>query len=119
MNGMLFSASTVAISMLACSSDDTCGTPGFDVIEEADEIESVEVSDVACQNVTPQCQQTDDAGSCSTFYVDPIAQGNCHVDVVLVKGTTFSTDVKILAGPGSCSKLFFPAAIGDNMIEVP
>jgi len=119
MNGMLLCARAVVLSMLACSSDDTCGTPGFDVVATTDEIQSVAVSDVACQNVTPQCQALDDAGVCSTYYVDPIAEGNCHVDVILVNATTFSSDVKIVAGPGTCSDLFFPAAIGDDMIEVP
>lgn len=76
------------------------------------------VSDVACVGVTPLCIAEDDAGACAQFHVAPIAQGNCHVDVNLLKGTTFSTDVKIVSGSGSCPG-FFPSAVGDDAVEVP
>lgn len=116
--GMIFVTQAVACSMLASCESDTCGAPGFDVLATSDAIASLAVSDVACQGVNPSCTAMDDAGTCAKFYVVPVASGNCHVDVTLMKGTTFSTDVKIVSGSGSCQG-FFPAAIGDQMIEVP
>jgi hypothetical protein len=118
MNGMLLYARAVVLSMCACSSDDTCGTPGFDVDATNDPIQSVALSDVACDGVTAECTAEDDAGTCARFYVSPIAAGNCHVDVFLLAGTTFSADVKVAAGPSSCSG-FFPESPGDDVIEVP
>ncbi len=116
--GMIFVTQAVAYSMLASCSNDTCGAQGFDVLATSDAIATLAVSDVACQGVTPSCVANDDAGSCAKFYVVPVAQGNCHVDVTLAKGTTFATDVKIVSGSGSCAG-FYPSAIGDQMIEVP
>jgi hypothetical protein len=115
---MLLLVSTVACSMLFSCGDEVCGEQGFDVVETSDPIVDVVASDVACLGVTPPCVASDDAGTCARFYVIPTDTGNCHVDVHLAKGTTFSTDVKIVRGSGSCPG-FFPAVAADAIVEVP
>jgi hypothetical protein len=115
---MLLAVSAVASSMLASCSTQVCGEQGFDVVAGADAIADVVVSDVACQGVTPPCVAGGDAGACTTYYVLPIATGNCHVDVDLAKGTTFSTDVKIVHGSDGCAG-FYPSVAADAIIEVP
>jgi hypothetical protein len=116
--GMFFAGSAVALTMPSCS-DPPCGTQGFYLVTTTDPVASVTVSDVACQSVTPQCLTMDDAGTCTKYWVLPIATGNCHVDVALVKGTVFGTDVKISHGNGSCSAGFYPSLSADSLIEVP
>ena len=103
--------------VLSCA-DQVCGEQGFDVVATTDPIAQVVASDVACLGVTPPCIASDDAGACTRFYVLPNDTGNCHVDVFLEKGTTFSTDVKIVRGSGSCPG-FYPAVAADSIIEVP
>jgi hypothetical protein len=116
---MLFAGSTVVLTMTPACADPPCGTAGFYVIATSDPIASIAVSDVACQGVTPPCLGTDDAGTCVKYWVLPIANGNCHVDVDLVKGTVFGTDVKVARGNGSCSTGYFPTVAADSIIEVP
>lgn len=115
---MLFLASTVACSMTASCADQVCGEQGFDVETSSETIVDVVASDVACLGVTPVCVASDDAGACDTYYVVPTDTGNCHVDVHLAKGTTFSADVKIVRGVSGCPG-FFPAVAADSVIEVP
>jgi hypothetical protein len=116
---MLFAGSTVALPMTAACSEPSCGTAGFYVVATSDAIASIDVSDVACQGVTPPCLEMDDAGTCAKYWVLPIANGNCHVDVTLVKGTVFGTDVKVARGNGSCNGGYFPTIAADSIIEVP
>ena len=117
---MLFAGSAVApLTMLASCSAPPCGTAGFYVIETSDPIASIAASDVACQGVTPPCLGTDDAGTCVKYWVLPIANGNCHVEVDLVNGTVFATDVKVARGNGSCSTGYYPTVSADSIIEVP
>jgi hypothetical protein len=115
---MLFATSAVATSMLASCSDPPCGQQGFDVVATTDPILDVAASDTACNGVTPSCASSDDAGTCTKYWVLPIATGNCHVDVDLANGTRFSADVKISHGPGSCAG-FYPSIAADAIIEVP
>ncbi len=75
-------------------------------------------SDVACNGVVPTCQAVDDAGTCTKYYVVPIATGNCHIDVDLEKGTRFSDDVEINGGTAGCMG-FYPVVAADSNIEVP
>ncbi len=104
--------------MVMSCSDAPCGQQGFDVVATTDPILDVAVSDVACQNVNASCVASDDAGTCTKYWVLPIATGNCHVDVDLVSGTRFSADVKISHGQGSCTG-FYPSIAADAIIEVP
>ena len=103
--------------LFSCSSP-VCGEPGFDLVATTDAIVDVALSDVACAGVTASCTETDDGGACTTYYVLPTATGNCHVDVHLAKGTTFSADVKINRGTTDCPG-FYPASAADAMIQVP
>jgi hypothetical protein len=114
---MLFAAQAVASSM-TCSSPPTCGTPGMLVTAPTEQIIDVLASDTACAGVVPNCQATDDAGACTQYYVLPVAAGNCHLDVDLQKGTRFSDDVKVIAGPTGCAG-FYPAIGSDSNIVVP
>jgi len=116
--GTIFAASAVASSMLCSCSSPSCGEPGFELIEGSETITGVSVSDVACIDVTPSCLDDDDAGACATYYVLPVATGNCHVDVDLASGTTFATDVKIVRGAGGCAG-FYPSLASDAVIEAP
>lgn len=116
--GMLSAGSAVAPAMLLSCSPLACSVQGFVVETQTETIGALTVSDVACDGVTPPCQATDDAGACSVFQVLPVATGNCHVDVALANGTTFSTDVKIVHGSTGCSG-FYPAISADSVIEVP
>jgi hypothetical protein len=118
-HGMLFATSAVASSMLLSCSSPPCGDAGFYLVSTTDPIASVTVSDVACQGVTPPCLASDDAGTCTKYWVLPIATGNCHVEVSLAKGTVFGTDVKINHGNGSCNAGLYPAVSADSIIEVP
>ncbi len=115
---MLLAVSTVAVSMLLSCADRVCAEQGFDVVATTDPIADVVVSDVACQGVTPPCVASDDAGVCAKYFVVPNDTGNCHVDVHLAKGTTFSADVKIVRGSESCAG-FYPAIAADSIVEVP
>ena len=117
--GMLFATSAVASQMVLSCSDPPCGTQGFYLVSTTDPITTVTVSDVACQGVTPPCLENDDAGTCTKYWVLPIATGNCHVDVTLAKGTVFGTDVKISHGNGSCGAGYYPSVSADSIIEVP
>lgn len=116
--GMLLAASAVLSPMLLSCSDPACGQQGFDVVTSTEQIIDVNVSDVACAAVMPPCIAQDDAGTCTKFYVVPIATGNCHVDVDLAKGTRFSADVKIIRGSGSCNG-FYTAVAADSIVDVP
>jgi hypothetical protein len=116
--GMLLTASAVASAMAPACSSQPCGEPGFDVVTGTKPIAAVAVSDVACQGVVPSCVSTADAGACDTYYVLPVATGNCHVDVALGDGTAFATDVKIVHPPGGCPGLY-PAVAADSVIEAP
>jgi len=116
--GMLSVALAVVTSMTGCSSN-TCGAPGIVITAPTEQIIDVLASDVACAGVMPSCEATDGAGTCTKYLVLPIAAGNCHIDVDLVKGTRFSTDVKVAAGAGSCSAEYYPEIAAQANIEVP
>jgi hypothetical protein len=110
--GMIVGVFGVASSMTACSSN-VCGAPGMVVIANAP-IVDVMLSDVACKGVTATCQATDDAGTCTRYYVVPTATGNCHIDVDF-SGHRFSADVTIVNGSGCPG--FYPAHPSDSTIE--
>jgi len=118
--GMFLAALGVVASMPSCfgCSSNTCGQAGISITAPTEQIIDVLVSDVACNGVTPSCEAEGEAGTCTKYLVLPTAAGNCHIEVDLQKGTQFSTDIEVAAGPSGCPG-FYPTIAGDSNIEVP
>jgi hypothetical protein len=86
------------------------------VTAPTEQIIDVLASDTACAGVIPGCLAQGDAG-CTEYQVLPVAEGNCHLDVDLVKGTRFSTDVTVATVNGCMG--FYPVIAANSNIEVP
>ncbi|HSQ67010.1 MAG TPA: hypothetical protein VLM85_27520 [Polyangiaceae bacterium] len=97
-----------------------CTNPALSVVvpqAEVGQVLDVVASDVACAGASVTCASTADGG-CPQYTIVPIAKGNCHVDVFLASGTTFSADVKIVQTTGCCAGLYADPASAAT-IEVP
>jgi len=97
-----------------------CANPALFVVvppAEVGQVQGVVATDVACAGSPVSCASNADGG-CAQYTILPVAKGNCHVDVFLASGTTFSVDVKIVQTTGCCAGLYADPASAAT-IEVP
>ena len=97
-----------------------CANPALFVVvppAEVGQVLDVVATDVACAGSPVSCASNADGG-CAQYTILPVAKGNCHVDVFLASGTTFSVDVKIVQTTGCCAGLYADPASAAT-IEVP
>jgi hypothetical protein len=112
----VFASVTTACSSIGTTCD--CADPSVTLhvpTTMAQPGNQVTLSGSACQGVVATCTQNTGNG-CLTYSLQPVAAGNCHVDVTL-PNHTFSADITIKRTTGCCAGLYAdPVGTGDVQV---